>query len=240
MYNFLIDHLSFLTNQPYRLEKLAWEKFWSTFKGERGTFFVLKRLKGYKGSWFQNLRSLHASIFCFSTPLKILSMSSYQIPAARVRQLSPYHFLFFCLFIYFSSFFFFYKIRRSSVFREILSSEMPGQRKLRITVNETIQGLRPERTASLCPNPEKLILLLVPSASPRLSCSRHRLVCNKIPCEPSDGLYCPSRSPPTIPHRNIWIPSRTGRTLLSRVKLEGPSKYTDIELWRQSIANYTG
>lgn len=108
MYNFLIDHLSFLTNQPYRLEKLAWEKFWSTFKGERGTFFVLKRLKGYKGSWFQNLRSLHASIFCFSTPLKILSMSSYQIPAARVRQLSPYHFLFFCLFIYFSSFFFFF------------------------------------------------------------------------------------------------------------------------------------
>lgn len=159
-------------------------------------------------------------------------MSSYQIPAARVRQLSPYHFLFFCFFIYFSSFFFFFfnKIRRSSVFREILSSEMPGQRKLRITVNETIQGLRPERTASLCPNPEKLILLLVPSASPRLSCSRHRLVCNKIPCEPSDGLYCPSRSPPTIPHRNIWIPSRTGRTLLSRVKLEGPSKYTDIEL----------
>lgn len=153
----------------------------------------------------------------------------------------PITFSFFAsLFIFLLSFFFFNKIRRSSVFREILSSEMPGQRKLRITVNETIQGLRPERTASLCPNPEKLILLLVPSASPRLSCSRHRLVCNKIPCEPSDGLYCPSRSPPTIPHRNIWIPSRTGRTLLSRVKLEGPSKYTDIELWRQSIANYTG
>lgn len=151
-----------------------------------------------------------------------------------------FSFFFSVLYLFFSFSFFFDKIRRSSVFREILSSEMPGQRKLRITVNETIQGLRPERTASLCPNPEKLILLLVPSASPRLSCSRHRLVCNKIPCEPSDGLYCPSRSPPTIPHRNIWIPSRTGRTLLSRVKLEGPSKYTDIELWRQSIANYTG
>lgn len=135
----------------------------------------------------------------------------------------------FFLVLYFL-FSFFNKIRCSSVFREILSSEMPGQRKLRITVNETIQGLRPERTASLCPNPEKLILLLVPSACPRLSCSRHRLVCNKIPCEPSDGLYCPSRSPPTIPHRNIWIPSRTGRTFLSRVKLEGSSKYTDIEL----------
>ncbi|KAK1129238.1 hypothetical protein K0M31_020367 [Melipona bicolor] len=76
---------------------------------------------------------------------------------------------------------------------------MPGQRKLRITVNETIQGLRPERTASLCPNPEKLILFLVPSTTPRSSCSRHRLVCNKIPCEPSDGLYCPSRSPSTPP-----------------------------------------
>lgn len=152
----------------------------------------------------------------------------------------PFSLFFSVLYLFFSFSFFFDKIRRSSVFREILSSEMPGQRKLRITVNETIQGLRPERTASLCPNPEKLILLLVPSASPRLSCSRHRLVCNKIPCEPSDGLYCPSRSPPTIPHRNIWIPSRTGRTLLSRVKLEGPSKYTDIELWRQSIANYTG
>lgn len=198
----------------------------------------------------QRLQRIVISKFTFALCLYLLFLYTFENtldvivsnPCRTRASAFPLSFsLFFSvLYLFFSFSFFFDKIRRSSVFREILSSEMPGQRKLRITVNETIQGLRPERTASLCPNPEKLILLLVPSASPRLSCSRHRLVCNKIPCEPSDGLYCPSRSPPTIPHRNIWIPSRTGRTLLSRVKLEGPSKYTDIELWRQSIANYTG
>ena len=198
----------------------------------------------------QRLQRIVISKFTFALCLYLLFLYTFENtldvivsnPCRTRASVFPLSFsLFFSvLYLFFSFSFFFDKIRRSSVFREILSSEMPGQRKLRITVNETIQGLRPERTASLCPNPEKLILLLVPSASPRLSCSRHRLVCNKIPCEPSDGLYCPSRSPPTIPHRNIWIPSRTGRTLLSRVKLEGPSKYTDIELWRQSIANYTG
>lgn len=188
----------------------------------------------------QRLQRIVISKFTFALCLYLLFLYTFENtldvivsnPCRTRASVFPLSFsLFFSvLYLFFSFSFFFDKIRRSSVFREILSSEMPGQRKLRITVNETIQGLRPERTASLCPNPEKLILLLVPSASPRLSCSRHRLVCNKIPCEPSDGLYCPSRSPPTIPHRNIWIPSRTGRTLLSRVKLEGPSKYTDIEL----------
>lgn len=63
-----------------------------------------------------------------------------QIPASAFP-----HYFFLLLFLSF----FFTKIRRSSVFCEILSSKMPGQRKLRITVNETIQGLRDQNGHSL-------------------------------------------------------------------------------------------